>query len=78
MKDKEVLQKAIEEVNSNVYIQVKVVTNGTLQMNDNWKIVEELKKLGFENKDGITQDDGDVSWTILEINKGFIFEENER
>jgi hypothetical protein len=77
MTDKEVLQKAIEEVNSNVYIQVKVVTSGVLQVNDNWKIVKELEKLGFQNKDGITQDDEDVSWTILEINKGFIFKDDE-
>ena len=78
MTDKEVLQKAIKEVNSNVYIQVKVVTDGVLWVNDNQRIVDVLEKLGFENKDGISQTDDDVCWTILEINKGFIFKEDDR
>lgn len=68
------LNEKIKEVKSNVYVEVKVVTNGTLQVNDNWKIVEEIKKLGFE-WDGITQDDDNVSWSILKMNKGFILED---
>lgn len=68
----EKIKEVIEGVRSNVYIEVKIVTNGTLQMNDNCKIVEEFKKMGFDySGEPISQDNGEVHWTILEINKGF-------
>lgn len=65
------LKETLESVRSNVFVEVKVVTNGTLQVNDNWEVVKKLIEMGFES-DGITQDDGEVAWTILTLNKGFL------
>lgn len=70
------IKDVVNDVRSNVLISVKVVTNGTFQVNDNMKVVDKLKEMGFEfDGEPITQDNGDVAWTMLMMNKGFKFEE---
>lgn len=62
----------LDEIKGNYYIEVKVITGGVLQMNDNSKIIDEFRKLGFDFKgESVIQDDGNVSWSFLEKNKGF-------
>ena len=53
------VKETVNDVNSNVYIEVKIVTNGTLGMNDNMRISHVFKQMGFEyDGEGIMQEDG--------------------
>ena len=60
-------------IDGSYYIEVKIVTGGVLQSNNNQKLINEFKRNGFEFKgEPIIQSNDEVCWSFVEKNNNLI------